>query len=81
MISCVNHDYVEIACLYRIEVKLILKNGQIVQGEAFQTIFNENREECILLKTEIGNKEIVLEKLALMEAITKNPHFEKVNFG
>lgn len=81
MLSCANHDYVEIACMYRYEVKLALKNGQIVQGKAFQTIYSENREECIALQTETGNEVIVLEQIALMEAITKNPHFEKVDFG
>ena len=81
MISCANHDYVEIACMYRFEVKLVLKNGKVVQGKAVQTACNENRDECIVLRTEIGNEEIVLEQIALLEAVTKNPHFEKIDFG
>ena len=81
MISCANHDYVEIACMYRFEVKLVFKNGYIVQGKAFQTAYSENREECIVLETELGIEEIVLEKIVIMEAVTKNPHFEKIDFG
>jgi Rho-binding antiterminator len=91
LISCDIHDYVEIACMYRFEVKLVVKigqvkngqvkNGQIVQGIAFQTTYNKNREECVVLKTEKGNEEIVLEQIASMEAVTKNPHFEKIAFG
>jgi Rho-binding antiterminator len=81
LISCANHDYVEIACMYRFEIKLVFKNGQIVQGIAFQTTYNENREECMVLKTEKGSEEIVLKQIALMEAVTKNPHFEKIDFG
>ena len=81
MISCADHDYVEIACMYRYEVKLVLENGQIVQGKAFQTAYDENKEECIVLKTEIGNEEIVLDKIALMEAVTKNPYFERIDFN
>lgn len=81
MISCANHDYVEIACMYRFAIKLVFKNGQIVQGIAFQTTYNENREECMVLKTEKGSEEIVLKQIALMEAVTKNPHFEKIDFG
>jgi Rho-binding antiterminator len=80
LISCAIHDYVEIACMYRFEVKLVFNNGQLVQGIAFQTTYNENREECIVLETEKGNEEIVLEKISLMEAVTKNPHFEKIDF-
>jgi Rho-binding antiterminator len=81
LISCANHDYVEIACMYRFAIKLVFKNGQIVQGIAFQTTYNENREECMVLKTEKGSEEIVLKQIALMEAVTKNPHFEKIDFG
>ena len=81
MITCDIHDYVEIACMYGFEVKLVLKDGQIVQGIAFQTTYSENREECVVLKTKKGNKEIVLEQITLMEAVTKNPHFEKIDFG
>ena len=81
MISCANHDYVEIACMYGFEVKLVLRNGQLVQGKAIQTANNDNREECIHLETELGNEEVVLEQIVLMEAVTKNPHFEKIDFG
>lgn len=80
MISCAQYDYVEIACMYRFEVKLIFKNGNYVQGTAFQTAYNENKEECIVLKTERGNEKIALEELAAIEAVTKNPHFEKIDF-
>ena len=81
MISCANHDYVEIACMYGFEVKLVFKNGQIIQGKALQTSYSENKEEGIVIKTEFGDKEIVLAQLAAMVAVTKNPHFGKVDFG
>lgn len=85
MISCDKHDYIEIACLYRLEVKLFLKNGpvkngQIVQGVAFNTTYSKNREECVVLNTGKGNETIVLEQIASLEAVTKNPHFEKIDF-
>jgi len=80
MISCANHDYVEIACMYRLVVKLVFRNGPFVQGKALQTAYNDNKEECIVLQTESGHKKIVLEQLASMEAVTKNPHFEKIDF-
>ena len=80
MISCASHDYVEIACMYGFEVRLVLKNGRIVQGKAIQTAYNENKEECIVITTETGNEKIVLEQLISMEAVTKNAHFEKIDF-
>ena len=80
MISCAHHDYVEIACMYHFVVRLVFDNGQIIQGKAFQTVYDENKQECIVLETESGNEMVVLEQVVSMEAVTKNPHFEKVDF-
>ncbi len=80
MISCANHDYIEIACMYRFEVRLVLENGRVAQGKAFQTVLNENKEECLVLETKSGNKLIVLEQVVSIEAVTDNPHFGKVSF-
>ena len=80
MISCANHDYIEIACMYRFEIRLVLKNGQVEQGKAFQTALNENKEECLVLETQAGNKLIVLQQVVSIEAVTDNPHFGKVDF-
>lgn len=81
MISCAQHDYIEIACIYGFEVRLAFKDGKVVQGKAFQTAYNENREECIVLKTVKGAEKIVLEHLASIEAVTQNPHFDKIDLG
>ena len=67
--------------MYRFDVKLVFKNGKIVQGKALQTAYNENRKECVVIETGLGSEKIVLEQLASMEAVTKNPHFEKIHFG
>ena len=80
MISCASHDYVEIACLYGFEVKLVFKIDKVEQGKALQTTVNDNKEECLVLETDRGIEMIVLEQVASMEAITKNPHFEKIAF-
>ncbi len=80
MISCANHDYIEIACMYRFEIRLVLKNGQVEQGKAFQTTLNKNKEECLVLETQAANKLIVLEPVVSIEAVTENPHFGKVGF-
>jgi Rho-binding antiterminator len=80
MISCANHDYIEIACMYRFELRLVLENGQVAHGKAFQTVLNENKEECLVLETKSGNKLIVLEQVVSIEAVTDNSHFGKVSF-
>jgi len=80
LISCANHDYVEIACMYGFIIRLYLKSGTVVEGEAFQTAFNADREECVLVKTASGHEKIALDQVVVMEAVTKNPHFEKIEF-
>jgi Rho-binding antiterminator len=80
MISCQIHDYVEIACMYCIEVKLALKNNQTIQGVALQTAYSDNKEECIVIRTKRGDEQVVLDHVVSMEAVTINSHFNKINF-
>jgi len=67
--------------MYRFAVSFVLKNNRVVQGVALQTTYNSNREECIVLETSSGAEEIVLDQVISMEAVSKNPHFEKIIFG
>jgi len=80
MIACHQHDYVEIACMHKFPVKLLLKNGMEIEGIANDTTINNNREECIILKT--GDKEqiVVLDKIKEMDVQIENPHFTLVKF-
>lgn len=80
MISCATHDYVEIACMYRFEVRLALENGQVVQGKALETAYDESKQECVVLETPSGHEMIVLEQVLSMEAVTENSHFGVVDF-
>lgn len=80
MISCHQHDYIEIACMLHLDVRLTYKNGETISGIAQDTCYNEQREECIELKTNNSVSAIVLDHLAAMQAITINPHFDTVNF-
>lgn len=78
MMSCDQHDYVEIACLYRYVVKLTLKSGEEVTGIALDTRRNVQRQECIAINH--IDTLIALDAVASMEALVKNPHFNRVTF-
>ena len=80
MISCHIHDYVEIACLYRIKIKLAFIDGNSIIGSGKTTLYNKNKEECLLLQTEKGDIEVVLTKIKMMTACDDNPHFKSVSF-
>ncbi len=81
MISCNQHDYIEIVCMYHYPVKLTLKSGTVIAGIAVDTARNEAREECIKLTTETGEQLVVLDQLTTLEVTIENPHLQQVAFA
>ncbi len=80
MITCAQHDYVEIACLYRMGLILTLRSGLVCRGVALDTVRNGQGEECLKLDNGGIEELVVLDQVQLMEATEQNPHFEKVTF-
>ena len=80
MISCDQHDYIEIACLYQLPVTLVMKTGHHIVGVAKGTCYNDSKNECILLDSDGVRHEVILEQIASMEAHIENPHFQIVHF-
>jgi Rho-binding antiterminator len=80
MISCDQHDYIEIVCMHRYPLKLTLKSGEIIQGTALDTAQNENRDECIKIETDGTEQLIVLSELKKLEVTVDNPHINIVTF-
>ncbi len=78
-IACHLHDYIEIACLYRLQVELELSGGQRLQGRALTTR-TQNREEFLLLKTDDAELSVALDQLKRMTALQPNPHFSAIDF-
>lgn len=81
MISCNQHDYIEIVCMYHYPLKLTLKSGEVIEGIAQDTQRNDNRDECIKITTEAGEQLVVLSDLKKMEVQVENPHLQIVEFG
>jgi len=80
MISCNQYDYIEIACMHRLSIELILKNGDGVCGVAIDTKRNANRDECIVVSVNSELQLIVLTTISVLKAREKNPYFDHVNF-
>lgn len=78
-ISCNLHDYVEIACLYRYQVKLTLRDRQTIEGKAIDTLSSANKCEYLLIDT--GQKQqIELNQLKKLQVLTPNARFTEVIF-
>ncbi len=81
MISCDQHDYIEIACLYQLELELSFSDGRQECVIAKDTGFNKQRQEClIVLDSQRHTREIAIDELASMRATEVNPHFSEIVF-
>jgi len=80
LISCHSHDYIEIACLYRLDIKLTLQDGSLQSGTAISTL-TKNRQEYLLMQSHDGEVAIALSKIKRMTALTDNPHFSLVDIA
>lgn len=80
MISCNQHDYIEIACMYHYPIKLTLKSGEVIQGTALDTQRNGMKEECIKIESEAVAQLVVLENISSLEVMVTNPHLQRVSF-
>ncbi|GAC04328.1 Rho-binding antiterminator [Paraglaciecola chathamensis] len=78
--KCAEQDYIEIACLYKMPIALTLDNSNKVEGVAKDTVYNEHKEECIVLDTADGELSITLNLIHSMQALKANPHFTLVKF-
>ena len=80
MISCHQHDYIEIACLYRLRLRLTLIDGVSLEGQALDTGSRQGREWLTL---SIGDeeREIDLDRIRRITALDRNPHFQAIDLA
>ena len=83
ILPCDLHDYLEIACLYKIKVKLIQKNNLNSVGTPVTTGVNKELGEYLIfqVKQEAEAKAIPLLSILSMQAISANPYFDKIIFS
>lgn len=81
MISCDQHDYIEIVCTFQYPIKLTMKTGIVIECVALDTALNENREECIKVNLSGDQLLVVLENILKLEVCVENPHFKTISFS
>lgn len=79
VISCELHDYIEIACLYGYQVKLLLKDHRCVEGRALDTLSTEDKCEYLLIDNG-ETQRIALHELKSLQVLTANAQFSEVCF-
>jgi Rho-binding antiterminator len=79
ILKCDLHDYLEIACLYKFEVELILKDKTKILGIPL-TIKTINNIEYLYIKSVGKLLTVPVLDLFSMQASKENPHFDTVSF-
>lgn len=79
-ISCELHDFIEVACMYQYQLKLHLKNEQIIEGKALDIINSAENQECLIIENTGAKQQIILTQLTKMEVLTPNAKFNEVIF-
>ncbi|WP_070971843.1 Rho-binding antiterminator [Vibrio sonorensis] len=80
MISCSQYDYIELACVFHIQVRITTENGSVFEGIALDTGYNKQKKECLILQTNGQEAWFETDTLTEMQALTPNPHFTLVSF-
>lgn len=81
MISCDQHDYIEIVCMFRYPIKLTMKSGELIECTALDTVLNEHKDECIKVAVNGSERLVILSELSMLEVSVDNPHFQTVSFA
>lgn len=80
MISCDQHDYIEIVCMYHYTITLTMKSGEVINGTALDTQRNENQDECIKIESNGIGQLVILSEIKKLEVSDNNPHVQVVVF-
>ncbi|MBU3003349.1 Rho-binding antiterminator [Paraglaciecola arctica] len=79
-IACDLYDYLEIACMYRYQVRVTLKSGEVLVGVPKTTVI-EDKKELLLLECESNQpQKIATLNLKTMEVLTANAKFTRIEF-
>lgn len=81
-LDCNLHDYIEIACLYKIEVILTLTDGNKLLGTPITTRSVKEVGEFLEFNEKVLNRCNTINLLSInsMKAISPNLHFDEVSF-
>ncbi|MCO6426634.1 Rho-binding antiterminator [Nitrosomonas communis] len=80
LIECELHDYIEVACMYGYQLRLILKDRQVFAGKAKDIVTTADKREFLVIENEQGSQQIELIQLEKMQVLTANAQFSEVVF-
>ncbi|MFC3032599.1 Rho-binding antiterminator [Pseudoalteromonas fenneropenaei] len=77
MLSCSQHDFLEVACLYHYELKVELLDGKVEIGVAQDLLYRE-KQHCLVLQQVDTLNYVDIASISKLSALTQNPYFDTV---
>lgn len=65
--------------MYGYQIKLILKNNQVIEGKAIDIVNSPEKKECLVIDND-SKQQIELTQLARMQVLTPHAKFNEVVF-
>ncbi|BEU03639.1 hypothetical protein OAG1_24390 [Agarivorans sp. OAG1] len=67
--------------MFRYSVKLLLRDATVLEGIAVDTCTNQQKQECIKLQQEEGERLVLLDSLKQLQVLSDNSRFTLVDFA
>ncbi|MEM8817847.1 MAG: Rho-binding antiterminator [Pseudomonadota bacterium] len=80
-IDCVHYDYLEVACLYRYDVRVETRDGFTVEGAALDLRMDGNRNEFLVLRAQDREYLVRLSAVSRLEPLEDVAQFSPIVFS
>ncbi|MFT2092414.1 Rho-binding antiterminator [Paraglaciecola sp. 2405UD69-4] len=80
MLSCSQYDELEVVCLYRYPIELVLKDSSSLEGVAIDIQYNTLRQECLTVQIIDGKKYIPFNDVLRLNVCVKNAKVQQISF-
>lgn len=77
--SCALHDYLEIACLQRYRVRIILRDGSVLTGRVLDIQTTPEKREYLVIEHD-RTETVETKLLKKLEVMADNAPFKEVTF-
>ena len=78
-ISCATHDYFEAACTLNYRLATTLHEGSRHQGIALDLVYNEQKEECLVLLENAQHITLRIAEMSKIQVLTQKALFTVIN--
>ncbi len=79
-IACDLHDHLEVACLYRYDLEVMLRDGSVTEGTAVTTRTAPDKVEYLVVEQGGERREVPMHEIARIDVSTPGARFDTLRF-